>query len=182
MSVILSCTWIGIPARNRRHFLTGASIEEGEELSMNHYLLVLAAACLVVGCAPEPRRSIAPKTAARPDAPSRALRAEHLMRGLVSVHYDSLKAQLGGTPLDDAGWDSVAMSASLLHEASYLLMRDPPENDGAWELATSQMLRKGAEDLLGAVETADAPAARDAFSEMRRACSSCHRDCPADEL
>ncbi len=134
---------------------------------------------VLAGCAPSQsgRKVNFEEEAARPAVPP-----QYLMRGLVSVHFDNLKAKLTVDPATPEEWSDVAMSAALLHEASYLLMRDPPENDDAWVAATSTMLRRGSDDVLAAVDRSDSAAARTALRELSQACSSCHRDCPADDL
>ena len=145
---------------------------------------ILVMAVLGTGCAPSAERTVVPVQNGAGARVVRPLPTTYLMRGLVSIHFENLRSRLISDVAvsEEEQRESIAMSAALLLEASSLLMRSPPHDDEAWILATSRLLRGGSEKILQAVEVSDVAAARKAFDQMRRACSACHRDCPADLL
>ncbi len=105
----------------------------------------------------------------------RPLLTRHLMKGLVKEHCGALKSDLDGGPASAEDWDSVALHAALLNEASYVLMADKRCPDGTWYDAATKTLREGSAGVLKAAAAKDVEAAKTAFGAMTKACGACHK-------
>ncbi|MFO1022198.1 MAG: hypothetical protein U0903_16125 [Planctomycetales bacterium] len=104
---------------------------------------------------------------------SRPLQTKQLMQGLVFPNCGALGKGLKTPPTDDKGWDSLAMHAALLNEASYILMDDGRCPDKDWADAVKQ-LREGSKEVLAAVEAKNAEKASAAMKTMTGSCGACH--------
>lgn len=106
---------------------------------------------------------------------TRALKTGQLMKLVVKPQCDALKkALVDGAPASEEAWDSVAASAALLNETSFILMDDGRCPDGVWADATTKALREGSASVLKAAEAKDAAAAKAAFGAMTKSCGGCH--------
>lgn len=105
---------------------------------------------------------------------TRPLQTKQLMQGLVALHCGGIKDGLEAGPSDDKAWETLAMQAALLNEASYILMEDGRCPDGVWADAATK-LREGSSELLAQIEAKDAAAAGEAFKAMTGACGACHK-------
>lgn len=105
---------------------------------------------------------------------TRPLKTGQLMKALIKPNCDVLKKGLDTAPSSAEAWDSLAASAAVLNEASYILMDDGRCPDGVWADATTKALRTGSADVLKAIEAKDAAAAKAAFGAMTKSCGGCH--------
>jgi hypothetical protein len=104
----------------------------------------------------------------------RAMKTAQWMKGVMKPQCEALKKGLDAGPATDESWEALAANATLLNEASYLLMDDGRCPDGVWAEAASKTLRQGSADVLKAMEAKDVPAAKAAFSSMTKACTACN--------
>lgn len=149
---------------------------------MKYVTVIVAISVLFVGCVSAKKLNGDSRQSDPTSNDALPLPTRYLMRGLVAIHFENLRSRLASDVATSDGEqrESIAMSATLLQEASSLLMRSPPKDDQAWIVATSRLLRGGSEGILAAIAASDIDEARKAFLQMRHACSACHRDCPAD--
>ncbi len=105
---------------------------------------------------------------------TRAMKTAQWMKCVMKPQCEALKKGLDAGPANDDAWADLAASAALLNEGSYLLMDDGRCPDGVWAEAASKTLRNGSADVLKAIETKDAAAAKTAFGGMVKGCSACH--------
>ncbi len=106
---------------------------------------------------------------------TRVLQTRHLMRGLVGAQCGALKKSLDAGPSDKKAWDLVAEQASLLNEASFVLMEDGRCPDGTWANAAKGVLRSESANVVKAAEAKDLEAAKKSFKAMTAACGACHK-------
>jgi cytochrome c556 len=97
-----------------------------------------------------------------------------LMKGLVKPHCDAVKKGVDAAAISDEGWQTLAVDAALLSEASYVLMDDGRCPDKVWADAASKTLREGTAALLKAIDAKDQPAAKKAFGDLTKSCKGCH--------
>lgn len=105
---------------------------------------------------------------------SRVLKTAQWMKCVMKPQCDALKKGLESAPVSGEAWQSLAASAALLNESSYILMDDGRCPDGVWADAASKTLRNGSGDLLKAIEAKDFEAAKGAFGSMTKSCGACH--------
>ena len=99
---------------------------------------------------------------------------KYLMRGINQANCAALGKELKEAPADDKAWEAVTQYASLLNEASYLLMDDGRCPDGTWAGA-AKTLREGSAKVLEAAKAQDAKEAQAAFKMVTGACAACHK-------
>ncbi len=105
----------------------------------------------------------------------RPLQTRHLMSGLVKVHCGALKKSLDAEPKNEKAWDEVVLHASLLNEASYILMSDGRCPDGTWATAAGKTLQGCSQAVLDAAAKTDVEGARNAFAALVKSCGACHK-------
>ena len=129
--------------------------------SRTAWLIVVVIGCIGMGCAcqKEPEKSadsVVDETSRRNSMPRGdvpPLEPVHLMRGLVMPHYGRLDDTLEvERSLSDEEWSILRTSATLLHEASFMLMRERVV-DASWEYAASRMLRDGSQSILSGIKS-----------------------------
>lgn len=94
--------------------------------------------------------------------------------GLMAPNCGALKKGLNAAPDDDKAWKKLAVKATLLNEASYILMADGRCADATW-VGAAKTLRTCRAAVLKAIEAKDADAAKSAFGAMTKACGACHK-------
>jgi hypothetical protein len=104
----------------------------------------------------------------------RPLLTKQLMKGLVAPNCGALKAALNAGPADDEAWETVALHAALLNEASHIVMADGRCPDGDWSGA-AETLRGCSQAVLDAAAAKDAEAGKAAFAALTKACGQCHK-------
>jgi hypothetical protein len=104
---------------------------------------------------------------------SRAAATKYLMRGVVAANCGALGKLVKAEPTDDKGWDTIACHASILNEASYVLMDDGRCPGKNWADAC-KTLREGSQKLIDAANAKQLESAQTAFKGMTAACSACH--------
>lgn len=105
---------------------------------------------------------------------TRALKTAQWMKCVMKPQCEALKKGLESEPATNEAWQSLAASAALLNEGSFLLMDDGRCPDGVWAEAASKTLRNGSAEVLKALEAKDLTAAKTAFGNMTKSCSACH--------
>lgn len=128
---------------------------------------LLAGAVLVVP-------SVGADAQTKKSGPSRPATIAQLMKGLVKPQNEALKKQLESAPAAEEAWESIALAAALMNEASYSLVEGRRAPDRIWQDAAVKLMRKGSDDLLRAVQARDADAAKAAASVVGRSCKACH--------
>lgn len=99
---------------------------------------------------------------------------KQIMSGLVQPNCAALGKGTKEAPADDKAWESLATSAALLNEASYLLLDDGRCPDVDWANA-AKTLREGSAAVLAKLEAKDTAGAAAEFKTMTQACGACHK-------
>ena len=105
---------------------------------------------------------------------TRPLMTKQWMAGVIKPHCGAIQKGLEIPPVEDKGWRKLAVNAAVLSESSYVLMADGRCPDGVWATAASETLRIGSAELLKAIKSKNIEAAKRAFSQVTKSCSSCH--------
>lgn len=106
---------------------------------------------------------------------TRLAETRDLMKGLCQPHCSGLADLLKDPgPADAKAWRRVIQHASLLNEASYLLMDDGRCPDQEWASAVT-VLRESSARVVDAANGKNGADARIAFSSLTTACARCHR-------
>ncbi len=105
---------------------------------------------------------------------TRVAATKYLMRGIVQSNCAATGKMLKDGPKDDKGWDTLACHASILNEASYLLLDDGRCPDKTWADA-AKTLRGCSAKLLTAANEKKLEDAQAAFKALTGACASCHK-------
>jgi cytochrome c556 len=106
---------------------------------------------------------------------TRPAETKHIMKGLVQANCASLGGLLKEKgPADDKAWEQAVVNASLLNEASFVLMEDGRCPDKDWKGA-AETLRGCSGKVLEAVKEKKLEDAQAAFKELTGACGACHK-------
>ena len=99
----------------------------------------------------------------------------HFMEYVFEPNYKRLKVSMASEPKDKQTWKGIKGDALTLAEATNLLMkRGPKQNGYAWAPLSVAVRTRGSE-LYQAARKSDYTAARKAYTAMLTQCNACHK-------